>query len=228
MPVKYIWTHDAFRVGEDGPTHQPVEQEAQIRLMEHLKNHHGQNSMVVLRPADTTETTVSWKIALENNKTPTALILSRQNIKDLPSDNNNRYKDALNTSKGAYIVKDCQGTPDIILVASGSEVSTLVDGAALLENENLKVRIISAPSEGLFRIQPEEYRKKIIPDNIPIFGLTAGLPVTLQGLAGPSGYVWGLTHFGYSAPYKVLDEKFGFTADNVYKQVKKYLSGFKS
>ena len=228
LPVKYIWTHDAFRVGEDGPTHQPVEQEAQIRLMEHLKNHHGQNSMVVLRPADTTETTVSWKIALENNKTPTALILSRQNIKDLPSDNNNRYKDALNTSKGAYIVKDCQGTPDIILVASGSEVSTLVDGAALLENENLKVRIISAPSEGLFRIQPEEYRKKIIPDNIPVFGLTAGLPVTLQGLAGPSGYVWGLTHFGYSAPYKVLDEKFGFTADNVYKQVKKYLSGFKS
>ncbi len=228
LPVKYIWTHDAFRVGEDGPTHQPVEQEAQIRLMEHLKNHHGRNSIVVLRPADTTETTVAWKIAIGNKETPTALILSRQNIKDLPSDNNNRYKDALNTSKGAYIVKDCQGTPDIILVASGSEVSTLVDGAALLESENLKVRIISAPSEGLFRDQPEEYRKRIIPDNIPVFGLTAGLPVTLQGLVGPSGSVWGLTHFGYSAPYKILDEKFGFTADNVYRQVKKYLSGFKS
>ncbi|HKK41112.1 MAG TPA: transketolase [Bacteroidales bacterium] len=228
LPVKYIWTHDAFRVGEDGPTHQPVEQEAQIRLLEHLKNHHGNNSMVVLRPADATETKVAWKIALENKTTPTALILSRQGIKDLPSDNNNRFKDALNASKGAYIARDCEGTPDVILVASGSEVSTLVDGAALLEKENLRVRIISAPSEGLFRNQSSEYRKKIIPDNIPVFGLTAGLPVTLQGLVGPKGQVYGLEHFGYSAPYKVLDEKFGFTAENVYRQVKEYLSGFRS
>ncbi len=228
LPVKYIWTHDAFRVGEDGPTHQPVEQEAQIRLLEHLKNHHGRNSMIVLRPADAVETTVAWNIALNNTKSPTALILSRQGIKDLPSDQNNRYRDALNTSKGAYIVKDCKGTPDIILIANGSEVSTLVDGALLLEKEDLKVRVVSAPSEGLFSNQPTEYRKSIIPDNIPVFGLTAGLPVTLSGLAGPTGHVWGLDHFGYSAPYKVLDEKFGFTADNVCIQVRKYLAGFRS
>jgi transketolase len=227
LPVKYIWTHDAFRVGEDGPTHQPVEQEAQLRLLEHLKNHNGENSMLVLRPADSTETTVSWKIALENRKTPTALILSRQNIKDLPSDTNDRYSDALKTEKGAYIVQDCQGKPDIIPIASGSEVSTLVEGALLLRNDNLNVRIISAPSEGYFRNQPEEYRKSVIPENIPVFGLTAGLPVTLQGLVGPAGKIWGMNSFGYSAPYKVLDEKLGFTADNVYRQVKDYLRSFK-
>ncbi len=227
LPVKYIWTHDAFRVGEDGPTHQPVEQEAQLRLMEHLKNHHGDNSMVVLRPADSTETTVAWKMALENKKTPTALILSRQNIKDLPSDNNNRYSDALNSDKGAYIVQDCAGTPDVILIASGSEVSTLIEGAPLLMKDNLKVRIISAPSEGLLRNQPDSYRKSIMPDNIPVFGLTAGLSVTLQGLVGPKGSVWGMNSFGYSAPYKVLDEKFGFTAENVYKQVTEYLKVYK-
>lgn len=227
LPVKYIWTHDAFRVGEDGPTHQPVEHEAQLRLMEHLKNHHGDNSMVVLRPADSTETTVAWKMALENRKTPTALILSRQNIKDLPSDNSDRYSDALKSDKGAYIVQDCAGTPDVILIASGSEVSTLIESAPLLRKDNLKVRIISAPSEGLLRNQPESYRKSIIPDNVPVFGLTAGLSVTLQGLVGPKGHVWGMNSFGYSAPYKVLDEKFGFTAENVYKQVTEYLKKYK-
>lgn len=227
LPVKYIWTHDAFRVGEDGPTHQPVEQEAQIRLMEHLKNHNGQNSMLVLRPADSIETSVAWKMALANLSTPTALILSRQNIKDLAPVNNDRYGDALNADKGAYIVEDCEGTPEIILVASGSEVSTLAEGAALLKKDNIRIRIVSAPSEGLFRNQPEDYRKSVIPEGIPVFGLTAGLPVTLQGLVGPKGRVWGMNSFGYSAPYKVLDEKFGFTGDNVYKQVKSYLAEYR-
>jgi transketolase len=224
LPVKYIWTHDAFRVGEDGPTHQPVEQEAQIRLMEHLKNHHGENSMVVLRPADSTETTVAWKMALENMKTPTALILSRQNIKDLPSDTGNRYSDSLKSDKGAYIVQDCKGRPDIILIASGSEVSTLVEGAVLLRKDNLKIRIVSAPSEGLFRNQSDSYKKSVIPDNVPVFGLTAGLSVALQGLVGTNGKVWGMNSFGYSAPYKTLDEMFGFTAENIYKQVTEYLA----
>lgn len=226
LPVKYIWTHDAFRVGEDGPTHQPVEHEAQLRLMEHLKNHHGENSMVVLRPADSLETSIAWKMAMDNNKTPTALILSRQNIKDLPSDINDRYSDSMKSEKGAYIVQDCKGKPDIILIASGSEVSTLVEGAMLLRKDNLNVRIISAPSEGLFRNQTDVYRKSIMPDNVPVFGLTAGLSVTLLGLVGPKGTVWGMNSFGYSAPYKVLDEKFGFTAENVYKQVKEYLAKY--
>jgi len=226
LPVKYIWTHDAFRVGEDGPTHQPVEQEAQIRLLEHLKNHHGQNSLLALRPADAYETSVAWKMALQNKNTPTALMLSRQNIKDLPARaGSTRYKDALQAEKGAYIVVNCAGKPDVVLLASGSEVSTLVAGAELLSSRNgLKVCIISAISEGLFKLQTNEYRKSTIPDNVPIFGLTAGLPVTLSGLVGDKGKIWGLDHFGYSAPAKVLDEKFGFTAENVYSQVTAYLS----
>jgi transketolase len=227
LPVKYIWTHDAFRVGEDGPTHQPVEQEAQIRLMEHLKNHNGENSMLVLRPADAAETTVAWKIALENKKTPTGLILSRQNIKDLPSSKGDRFTDALNSGKGAYIVQDCEGNPDIVLIASGSEVATLVEGSVLLKNDGLKIRIVSAPSEGLFRNQSDDYKISVIPENIPVFGLTAGLSVTLQGLVGPKGKVWGFNSFGYSAPYKILDEKFGFTPENVYRQVRDYLAQYK-
>jgi len=227
LPVKYIWTHDAFRVGEDGPTHQPVEQEAQIRLMEHLKNHHGENSMLVLRPADAAETTVAWKMALDNTKTPTALLLSRQNIRDLPSETGDRFIDALKTADGAYVVQDCNGKPDVILLGSGSEVATLAEGAALLAKDNIRVRIVSAPSEGLFRNKSEEYRKSVIPDNIPVFGLTAGLPVTLQGLAGPGGKVWGMNTFGFSAPYKILDEKLGFHGENVYRQVKEYLANYR-
>jgi transketolase len=195
--------------------------------MEHLKNHRGENSMLVLRPADSAETIVAWQLALENKKTPTALILSRQNIKDLPSKTNERYNDAQNARNGAYIIQDCQDKPDIILLASGSEVSTLVEGAALLKKNDLKVRIISAPSEGLFRCQPDGYRRSLIPDDVPVFGLTAGLSVTLQGLAGPKGKVWGVNSFGYSAPYKILDEKFGFTAENVYRQVIDYLAQYK-
>jgi transketolase len=166
-------------------------------------------------------------MALENKKTPTALILSRQNIKDLPSEKNDRYADALNSDKGAYSVQDCHGEPDIILVASGSEVATLVEGAGFLKNDGLRVRIVSAPSEGLFRLQSEEYKKSVISENVPVFGLTAGLSITLQGLVGPRGKIWGLNSFGYSAPYKVLDEKFGFTAENVYRQVRDYLSQYK-
>lgn len=222
LPVKYVWTHDAFRVGEDGPTHQPIEQEAQIRLMEKLQNHHGQNSMLVLRPADVEETTVAWKMALENTSTPTGLILSRQNIKNLPA-KTDRYAEALQAEKGAYIVRDCEGTPDIILLASGSEVSTLVDGAELLEKEGITCRIVSVPSEGLFRKQSAEYQAEVLPAGIKKFGLTAGLPVNLEGLVGADGKVFGLESFGFSAPYTVLDEKLGFNAQNVYKQVKAIL-----
>jgi transketolase len=229
LPVKYIWTHDAFRVGEDGPTHQPVEQEAQLRLMEQLKNHHGKNSTLVLRPADAVETSVAWKMALENTETPTALILSRQNINDIPvKAGSTRYTDALEAFKGAYIAKDCQGTPDIILVANGSEVATCLAGAEKINStKGLKVRVISAISEGLFRNQPAAYQKSVIPDNIPVFGLTAGLPVTMKGMVGPFGKVFGMESFGFSAPYKVLDEKLGYTADNVLKQVEIYLSEYK-
>lgn len=222
QPVKFIWTHDAFRVGEDGPTHEPVEQEAQIRLMEKLKNHHNQNSMLVLRPADAAETTVAWKLAIENTSTPTGLIFSRQNIKDIPS-KDTRYTEALQAEKGAYLVQDTLNY-DVILLASGSEVSTLVEGSKLLEEEGIKTRIVSVPSEGLFRAQAKEYQDAILPKDKKKFGLTAGLPVNLLGLVGNEGRIWGLETFGFSAPYKVLDEKLGFTAENVYKQVKDYLN----
>ena len=222
QPVKFIWSHDAFRVGEDGPTHEPVEQEAQIRLMEKLKNHKGHNSMLVLRPADVIETTVAWKMAMENTATPTALILSRQNITDLPS-KGNRYNEALQAEKGAYIVESDEN-PDVIMVASGSEVATLEEGAALLRADGVKVRVVSVPSEGLFRSQSKEYQESVIPTENKIFGLTAGLPVNLEGLVGANGKVWGLESFGFSAPYKVLDEKLGFTGQNVYNQVKELLA----
>lgn len=227
LPVKYVWTHDSFRVGEDGPTHQPVEQEAQIRLMEKLKNHDGKNSMLVLRPADSAETVVAWQMAMENTETPTALLLSRQNITDLPSTSaNGRYSDALSAHKGAYILQKDEVEIDLVLVASGSEVSTLVEAAEILRKEKgLKLQVVSAISEGLFRLQEKEYQKSVIPDNIPVVALTAGIPVTMEGLVGPNGKVIGLDHFGYSAPAKALDEQFGFSPENTAKIVMDYLVG---
>ena len=215
VPIKFIWTHDAFRVGEDGPTHEPVEQEAQIRLMEKLKNHCGEDSVRVFRPADVNETTVCWQMAMENMNTPTALILSRQNVKNIHPDTN--YELA---RRGAYIVAGSDSQFDVILLASGSEVATLEAGAELLRKDGVKVRIVSVPSEGLFHMQSAEYQEEVLPTGSKIFGLTAGLPVTLQGLVGANGKVYGLNSFGYSAPFKVLDEKLGFTAENVYHQVK--------
>lgn len=218
VPIKFVWSHDAFRVGEDGPTHEPVEQEAQIRLMEKLKNHKGQDSVRVFRPADADETTVCWQMANENMDTPTAMICSRQNVNSLPEGT-----DYSQVRKGAYIVKD-DPNYDVILLASGSEVSTLLAGAELLNADGIKTRIVSVPSEGLFRTQSKEYQESVLPNGAKIFGMTAGLPVTLQSLVGVEGMVYGLESFGFSAPYKVLDDKLGFNAENVYKQVKDYLS----
>lgn len=218
VPIKFVWSHDAFRVGEDGPTHEPVEQEAQIRLMEKLKNHKGQDSVRVFRPADADETTVCWQMANENMDTPTAMICSRQNVNSLPEGT-----DYSQVRKGAYIVKD-DPNYDVILLASGSEVSTLLAGAELLNADGIKTRIVSVPSEGLFRTQSKEYQESVLPKGAKIFGMTAGLPVTLQSLVGVEGMVYGLKSFGFSAPYKVLDEKLGFNAENVFKQVKDYLS----
>ena len=218
VPIKFVWSHDAFRVGEDGPTHEPVEQEAQIRLMEKLKNHKGQDSVRVFRPADADETTVCWQMANENMDTPTAMICSRQNVNSLPEGT-----DYSQVRKGAYIVKD-DPNYDVILLASGSEVSTLLAGAELLNADGIKTRIVSVPSEGLFRTQSKEYQESVLPKGAKIFGMTAGLPVTLQSLVGIEGMVYGLESFGFSAPYKVLDEKLGFNAENVFKQVKDYLS----
>ena len=224
LPAKYIWTHDAFRVGEDGPTHEPVEQEAQIRLMEQLKNHKGENSMLVLRPADSAETAVAWKLALENTSTPTALILSRQDIKDIPAMGTSRYEEALQSAKGAYIVAR-EENPDIVLVANGSEVSTLYEAAQILKEEGIRCQIVSAPSLGLYNQQPQEYKDSIIPEGLPVYGLTAGLPSTLWPIIGSNrGLIHGLDHFGHSAPFNVLDEKLGFTPQLVAQEIKCYLN----
>ena len=221
LPVKFIWSHDAFREDEHGPTHQPVEQEAQVRLLEKMKNHSGKNSMLVLRPADAAEATVAWKMAMENVDSPTGLIFSRQAVKDLPRER--PYEEALNAERGAYIINE-DADADVTLLGSGSEVSTLVDGAALLRAEGVKVRIVSIPSDGLFHCQSKEYQDSILTPGSKIFALTAGLPFCMENLVGPNGKVWGMNSFGYSAPFKVLDEKLGFTAQNVYNQVKELLA----
>ena len=222
LPVKFVWTHDAFRVGEDGPTHEPVEQEAQIRLMEELKNHAGRNSMLVLRPADAAETSVAWKMAMENTLTPTALILSRQNVNDLPAASGNRYAEALQSCRGAYAVIKADN-PDVVLVGNGSEVSTLVAANEMLKAKGVTAQVVSIPSIGVFMNQPKDYRDEVIPEGVPTFGLTAGLPSTFYRVVGAGGKVFGLDHFGASAPYKVLDEKFGFTPELVAKEIEAYI-----
>ena len=222
LPVKYVWTHDAFRVGEDGPTHEPIEQEAQVRLLEEIKNSKGLNSVLVLRPADSAETIVAWKMAMENKSTPTALILTRQDVKDLPSATGNRYQDALAMEKGGYVVLKSDN-PVITLVANGSEVSALTDAAAMLKEDGIECNVVSVPSIGLFMDQPIEYRQEVIPADIPVFGLTAGLPSTLAKVVGSNGYIKGLERFGASAPYKVLDEKFGFTPAQIADDIKAFI-----
>ena len=225
QPVKYIWTHDAFRVGEDGPTHEPIEQEAQIRLMEMINNFNGEQAMLVLRPADAAETSVAYQMAMENRHAPTALILSRQDIKDLPApEGQTRAEAAKGALKGGYTVIAPAGTPDVVLVADGSEVSLLCEVAVLLEADGIKASVVSMPSIGLFNRQDRAYRDQVLPAGVPHFGLTAGLPITIRMINGFNGTVYGMERFGASAPYKVLDEKFGFTAANIYTQVRNSLA----
>ncbi len=217
LHVIYLWTHDSFRVGEDGPTHQPIEQEAQIRLMEHLHNHQGERSMLVLRPADGDEVVMAWKQAITESR-PVGLIFSRQNIKSIPALGSSRRLESQQLSKGAYVVVDAP-KPEVVLIASGSEVSTLVDGAALLLKRGIHVRVVSAPSEGLFRDQPKSYQGGVLPAGVPRYAMTSGLPVTIRGLVGDDGVIHGLDHFGYSAPASVLDEKFGYNGETVEREV---------
>ena len=221
LHVVYVWTHDSFRVGEDGPTHQPVEHEAQIRLMEHLRNHHDERSMLVLRPADGDETVMAWKLAVEEHR-PVALVLSRQNIKTLPTLGSSRREEAAQVAKGGYVVMDA-AKPAAVLIATGSEVATLIEGAELLAAEGIPVRVVNVPSEGLFRDQPRSYQESVLPAGVARYGMTSGLPVNLRGLVGENGVIHGLDHFGWSAPYKVLDEKFGYNGATVAAEVKKML-----
>ena len=218
-PVIFIWTHDSFRVGEDGPTHQPIEQEAQLRLLEKLQNHNHRNSFLVLRPGDGHETTQSWRMAYENTETPTGLILTRQNVKMLPG---STYDVAEQVTKGAYIVSEDDGY-DLIVLASGSEVSTLAGAADILRAEGHKIRVVSVPSEGRFRSQSIAYQQSILPAGVRKYGLTAGLSINLESLVGADGTVKGVNHFGYSAPAAELDERFGFTPETAARDIKIFL-----
>ena len=222
LKVIYVWSHDSFRVGEDGPTHQPIEQEMQIRLMEQVHNHRGERSMVVLRPADAEETVVAWQCAMAEQR-PVALIFSRQNIKSIPPMHCNRKQEAQQALKGAYIVMD-SAKAQVVMLASGSEVSTLIDGAELLQKEGIPVRVVSVPSEGLFRDQPKSYQESVLPKDVVRYGMTSGLSINLRGLVGENGKIHGCDHFGYSAPFKVLDEKFGYNGQTVYEEVKALLN----
>jgi len=164
---------------------------------------------------------------LRNKRTPTALLLSRQNIQDLPaSEGCTRIKSAQKLSTGAYILLKTGLYPKVILLGNGSEVAILVEASGILKKRHhLDVQIVSVPSEGLFRQQIVAYQREVIPPFTQVFGLTAGLPATLHGLVGSEGVVWGLDHFGFSAPAEVLDEKFGFTAKNVVNQVLRLVGG---
>jgi len=208
--VIYIFTHDSIFVGEDGPTHEPIEQAASLRCMP---------GVTVIRPADTAETIAAWVVALENKSGPTALLLSRQNL-DPVHDN---CRKAAGLSKGAYIVTDV-AKPDLLLIASGSEVPTCQKAAATLAESGIKARVISMPSFELFDAQDKAYRDSILPPSVKKrVVVEAGTTFGWHKYAGDDGIVIGLDHFGASGPYKVLAEKFGFTPENVAAKTAEYL-----
>ena len=224
-PVLYIFTHDAFRVGEDGPTHQPIEQEAQARLLEMMNNHSGKMSTLVLRPADSAEVVESYRMALENQHAPTVMILSRQNLEDLPGSNGlTRRESAQGARRGGYVIT-ADADPEIVLMANGSEVALLLHVAEKLREQGHRVALCSFPSIGLFLRQDKAYRDSVLPEGVNRFALSAGLAATFLPLmqGAPRYDVMGMDRFGASAPYKVLDQKFGFTVDNVLTHVDTFM-----
>lgn len=222
LPVKYVFTHDSFRVGEDGPTHQPVEHELQMRLMEQMRNFNGKRSLLVLRPADGAEAVACWHLAVDTTDAPTVLILTRQDVPDIESGISFAEIER-GVRRGAYPVVACKDA-DIVLVANGSEVGLLCKVAEMLKGEGIKAQVVSAPSIGLFLDQDEEYRNSVIPSDIPQFGLTAGLPMTLEPLLNGVHEIYGMERFGSSAPAKVLDEKFGYTPEHIFEQIKLFIA----
>lgn len=202
--VIYIFTHDSIGLGQDGPTHQPIEQLMGLRMVPKL---------VVLRPADATETTEAWKIAMENHHGPTALILSRQ---DLPVLNRKILAPASGVRRGGYILWEAATPPDIILIGTGSEVHIALEAGKLLQGKGIAARVISLPSWGLFEAQPIEYRNAVLPPNLRArISIEAGTPLGWERYVGLDGIAIGLSRFGASAPGKVIYEKLGFTAQRM-------------
>lgn len=224
QPVKYIFTHDSFRVGEDGPTHQPVEHEAQMRLMEQLYNLSGKRSVVVLRPADANETLGSYEVAMKTTDRPSVLILSRQDLKDI--DTLSRADVVEGVKRGGYVVYQCEGRPDIVLVGNGSDVGLLLECARDLNAEGVKARVVSVPSIGLLLDQGRDYIESLIPEGVKTFGLSSGLPSVLLPLMNRENMLVGLERFGASAPYKVLENEFGINKTEILRKIQLFL-GFK-
>ncbi len=211
VPVIYVLTHDSFHVGEDGPTHEPVEQLPAMRAMPNL---------CVLRPADATETAAAWEIALRRKEGPTALLLSRQN---LPVIDRNVYPTAKETAKGAYVLwqRDYTIAPEAILIASGSEVSLALEAA---QADRRNIRVVSMPSWDLFEAQPASYRSKILPANVTKrIAIEAASPFGWERYIGPKGITLTMNHFGASGPANKLAEEFGFTVENLKNIMNNYL-----
>ena len=219
----FFWTHDSFRVGEDGPTHQPIEQEAQLRLLEQMKNLSGRRALLVLRPGDSEEVRQAWKMAVENESGPTALIFSRQDLIDLPADGGDRKVNARALVRGGYPVSG-GAQPAIVLLANGSELGLAHQAAEILRGQGVPVQVSSLPSIGLFLEQDESHRETVLPVGVPVLALTAGLPSVFQGLEGPLGEAFGLPRFGASANFKVLEEKFGFTPEAIAQRARGLLA----
>jgi len=206
QPVIYVFTHDSVAVGEDGPTHQPVEHLAALRTIPNLK---------VIRPSDATETAAAWRQALKTNDSPVALILSRQK---LPVIDRKQFPSADLLSNGAYILADTDGKPDVILIASGSEIHICMEAKAALLEKGVAARVVSMPSWELFNIMPEDYKDKILPPDVKSrVAVEAGLPMGWEQFTGDGGTVIGISTFGASAPGGTVLKKFGFTAENIVK-----------
>ena len=207
----YIFTHDSFFVGEDGPTHQPIEHVASLRLIPGLR---------VIRPADGLETAMAWASALETTNAPTALILTRQK---LPIIARASGFDAADILKGGYVVSTPAGTPDVVIMASGSELHVAMEAAATLAGQGVKARIVSVPCLELFMVQPESYRNAVLLSGVPRVAFEAGRGESWGRLIGCDGLFIGIEHFGASAPDKVLAEKFGFTTPQVAESIAAFL-----
>jgi transketolase len=205
LPVVFICTHDSVWLGEDGPTHQPIEQLAALRAIPNL---------TVLRPADATETVEAWRVALTHRDGPLALALTRQK---LPVLDRTELAKAEEVARGAYVLADAEGErPDIILVATGSEVHLALEAREQLAAQGVKARVVSMPSWEFFDRQPQSYRDQVLPPMVTVrLAIEAGVPQGWQRYVGLAGEIVGLNRFGASAPYKTLMEKFGFTAENI-------------
>jgi transketolase len=221
LPVTYVFTHDSIAVGEDGPTHEPVEHVMSLRLMPHMR---------LIRPADANETAVAWKLAIESTKHPTALALSRQAV---PTFDRTKYASAEGVRQGAYIFSEALssesgGAPDVILIGTGSELQLAVEAQEKLASEGVKARVVSMPCWDLFEEQSAEYKESVLPSAVRArVAVEAGIPIGWERYVGLEGRIVGQTQFGASAPAKDLFKHFGFNAENVVTHARESIAAVK-